>query len=108
MGKSCRAIWKDCGPHFYKKLKNIKMKKNQLFLNVLIFFHIWQKDLNFSGIVLIGRSYEEILERNKKSPRWGSTPELQELEAKLFFEVERPRYRAEAEKYEYDFLKIII
>ena len=63
--------------------------------------HLAQRDLNFTGIVLIGASYEEILERNRKDPRWGSTPELQELEAKTFFTIERPRYKEEANKYGY-------
>lgn len=53
------------------------------------------------GIVLIGKSFEETFERNKKDPRWGDTEKLQELEAKDFFEVERPKYKAEAEKYNY-------
>lgn len=48
------------------------------------------------------KSYEEILERNIKSPRWGNTHELQALEAKTFFEIERPHYKAEAEKYGYE------
>ena len=51
---------------------------------------------------MIGKSYEEILERNIKSPRWGNTHELQALEAKTFFEIERPHYKAEAEKYGYE------
>ena len=93
-------------PAFLQEIEKYKNEeKPVIFECVNILPHLAKKDLNFSGIVLIGRSYEEILERNKKSPRWGSTPELQELEAKLFFEVERPRYRAEAEKYEYDFFE---
>lgn len=63
--------------------------------------HIAKKDLDFPGIVLIGKSYEEILQRNIQDPRWGETLELQELEAKTFFEIERPQYKAEAEKYGY-------
>ncbi|HEU0080985.1 MAG TPA: AAA family ATPase [Candidatus Paceibacterota bacterium] len=63
--------------------------------------HLAQRDLGFPGIVLIGSSFEETLARNKKDPRWGATAELQELEAGAFFEVERPRYKVEAERYGY-------
>lgn len=63
--------------------------------------HIAKQYLDFPGIVLIGKSYEKVLERNKQAPRWGNTPELQELEARWFFEVERPHYKAEAKKYKY-------
>jgi len=58
--------------------------------------HLAKRDVDFPGVCLIGSSYEEILKRNITSPRWGNTRELQELEARSFFEVERPRYKAEA------------
>lgn len=61
--------------------------------------HLASRDLTFPGIVLIGSSFEETLERNIKDPRWGDTRELQELEAQTFFSIERPKYRAEAEKF---------
>jgi len=63
--------------------------------------HIADQELYFSGVVMLGDSFETILERNKKDPRWGETEELQELEAREFFYVERPRYKKEAEKYGY-------
>lgn len=63
--------------------------------------HLAKRDLDFPGLVLIGRSFEETLERNKQNPRWGKTDHLQELEAKTFFYIERPRYKSEAEKYNY-------
>lgn len=63
--------------------------------------HLVKRDLGFDGVVLIGSSFEETLERNKKDPRWGNTPELQELEARTFFFVERPHYKEEALKYGY-------
>jgi hypothetical protein len=63
--------------------------------------HIAKQYLDFPGIVLIGNSLEKVLERNKQAPRWGNTPELQELEAKWFFEVERPRYMADPKKCNY-------
>lgn len=63
--------------------------------------HLAHRDLSFSGVCLIGLSYEETLLRNKKSPRWSHDPRLQEMEAKMFFYVERPHYKEEAEKYGY-------
>ncbi|MEI6397045.1 MAG: hypothetical protein WCO48_03175 [Candidatus Taylorbacteria bacterium] len=72
-----------------------------IFECVNILPHLAKRDLNFPGIILIGKSVEEIFERNKKDPRWGSTVELQELEAHSFFEVERPMYKSEAEKYSF-------
>lgn len=60
---------------------------------------IVKKQFDFELIVLVGKSFDEIFERNKKSPRWGSTEELQRLEAKNFFEVERPEYIREAKEY---------
>lgn len=75
--------------------------KPVIFECVNILPHIAKKHLNFPGVVLTGSSYEEVLERNMAEPRWGSASELQELEAKAFFYNERPRYKAEAEKYGY-------
>jgi len=76
-------------------------EKTVIFECVNILPHLAKKYLDFPGIVLIGLSYEEILERNKKGPRWGNTVALQELEAKSFFEIERVDYKREAEKYGY-------
>ncbi len=72
-----------------------------IFEGVNILPHLAKRDLSFSGIVIIGKSFEEVFERNKKEPRWGKTEELQKLEAEAFFYGERPRYKAEAEKYGY-------
>jgi hypothetical protein len=51
--------------------------------------------------VLIGRTVEEVLERNRERPRWGMTKELKQRDAGAFFHGERPRYKAEAEKFGY-------
>jgi 2-phosphoglycerate kinase len=75
---------------------------NQLiiFESVNLLPHLVQNDYpNSKQIVLIGESLEFTFERNRKSPRWGKTEELQKMEAEYFFNVERPRYRKEAEKY---------
>lgn len=76
-------------------------EKPVIFECVNILPHLAKRDLDFSGMVLIGSSFELTLERNLKDPRWGNTKELQELEAKTFFFVERPKYKTEAEKYGY-------
>lgn len=72
-----------------------------IFEGVNILPHLAKKDLNFPGIVLLGKSFEEVLERNRKNPRWGKTEELQRLEAEEFFYGEREYYKKEAEKYGY-------
>jgi len=90
-------------PAFLQEIEKYKNeKKPVIFECANILPHLAKRDLDFPGIVLIGKTYEEILERNKKNPRWGATLELQELEAKKLFEVERLRYKIEAEKYSYD------
>lgn len=63
--------------------------------------HLTRRDFDFPGIVIVGRSRQDILDRLALSPRWGKTRELQELEADAFWYGERPRYIAEAEKHGY-------
>lgn len=70
-----------------------------IFEGVNLLPHLVAQDLQFPGIALIGRSFEEVFERNKKDPRWGKTEDLQRLEAEEFFNVQRPRYKAEAEEH---------
>ena len=72
-----------------------------IFEGVNILPHLAHKDLQIPGIAIIGRSFDETLERNIKEPRWGATEELQKLEAEAFFNGERPHYREESEKYGY-------
>lgn len=72
-----------------------------IFEGVNILPHLAYKDLQIPGIAILGKSSEEILERNKQEPRWGETEELQKLEADAFFNGERPYYKKEAEKYGY-------
>ena len=75
--------------------------KPVIFECVNILPHLAKKDLDFEGIVLLGPSLVEILERNKKDPRWGSTEELQKMETESFWNIERPMYKKEAEKCGY-------
>jgi len=72
-----------------------------IFEGVNILPHLAKKYLPFPGIVIIGKSFEEVLNRNKQDSRWGGTEELQKLGAESFFYGKRPRYKAEAEKYGY-------
>ncbi|MDP3947584.1 MAG: hypothetical protein Q8Q41_02750 [bacterium] len=92
------ALW----PAFLKKMAEYETESRPvIFECVNILPHLAHRDLKFPGIILIGSSQKETLERNKQEPRWGKTPDLQEFEAKMFFEVERPHYKSEAEKYGY-------
>ncbi len=75
--------------------------KPVIFEGVNIMPHLAHRDLKMEGITIIGKSFKETLERNKKEPRWGKTEELQKLEADAFFNGERPRYKEESEKYGY-------
>ena len=60
------------------------MGKSAIFEGVNILPHLAHCDLNFKGIILLGESFEVILERNKKDPRWGQTEELQKKEAEKY------------------------
>jgi adenylate kinase len=92
------ALW----PAFLKTIAEYENEnKTVIFECVNILPHLSHRDLAFPGVVLIGSSYEQILELNKKDPRWSRDPKLQELESKMFFEIERPFYKEEAEKYGY-------
>lgn len=89
-------------PGFLEEIKKYEQENRPIiFEGVNILPHLAKKDFVFPGVVLIGRSFEDVFERNKFEPRWGKTEELQRLEAKSFFYVERPRYKIEAEKYNY-------
>lgn len=89
-------------PIILKKINKIQESgKPAVFEGVNILPHLAIKDLGFPGIVLLGSSLEDIFERNKKEPRWGQTEELQRMETEGFWNCERPRYKAEAEKYGY-------
>lgn len=94
--KQSEAFW----PIFLQKIKEIQGSgKDAIFEGVNILPHLAHRDLDFGGIFLLGESFEIILERNKKDPRWGETNELQTLEAEAFWNCERPKYKHEAEKY---------
>ncbi len=90
------AIW----PAIVARINDVKKSaQSAIFEGVNILPHLAAKDLDFSGVCLIGESEEVIFERNKKAPRWGNTEALQRKEAKIFFNCEGPIYKKEAEKY---------
>jgi broad-specificity NMP kinase len=92
------ALW----PAFFKKIMSYESERKPIIFEcVNILPHLAHRDIQFPGIVMIGSSYQQTLERNLKEPRWSNDPELQELEAKMFFYIERPHYKSEAEKYSY-------
>jgi len=96
LNNQSEAFW----PTVLKRIKDVqKSGKGAIFEGVNILPHLASRDLNFPGIVLLGESFEKILERNKRDPRWGKTEDLQLKEAEAFWNCERPRYRQEAEKY---------
>lgn len=72
-----------------------------IFEGVNILPHLARRDLSMPGIAIVGRSYEDVVERLALEARWGRTQELQAMEADAFWNGERPRYIAEAEKYGY-------
>lgn len=87
-------------PTILKRIKEIQMSgEGAIFEGVNILPYIAHRDLDFQGIVLLGESFEKIVERNKQDPRWGNTEELQIQEAEAFWNCERPKYKQEAEKY---------
>lgn len=92
------AFW----PTILNKVREITGSYQSVIIEgVNILPHLAKKDFNFPGIFLLGDSFEQILERNKKNPRWGKTEELQKKEAELFFNCERLKYKQEAGKYGY-------
>ena len=83
-----------------KRIKDIQNSgKPAIFEGVNILPHLASQDLDFEGIILLGESFEKILERNEQNPLWGQTKELQRMEAEAHYNCERLKYKAEAEKY---------
>ena len=106
---SCEEHWQNLvkqseafGPTILSKVKEVMQShKSAIFEGVNILPHLAKKDFSFPGVFLLGESFNEIFERNKQDPRWGKTEKLQELEARLFFNCDRTKYKEEAEKYGY-------
>ncbi|KKT87347.1 MAG: hypothetical protein UW87_C0036G0001, partial [Candidatus Moranbacteria bacterium GW2011_GWC2_45_10] len=96
--KQSEAFW----PLLLEKIESVR-KNNQfvIFETENILPHLALRDLDFPGVYLLGESVETIFERNKLSPRWGSTEDLQRKEAEMFFDWVRPILQKEAEDYGY-------
>jgi len=92
------ALW----PKTLERIKQVmQTHAAAIFEGVNILPHLAKKDLDFSGVFLLGESVEQIFGRNKQNPRWGRTEELQKMEAEAFFNCEGKMYKQEAEKYGY-------
>ena len=88
-------------PLFSEHIRSHELEtKPVVFDSVSLFPSLVRREFDFPGVVLIGTSVEETLERNQKDPRWSKLADLQKLEAEAFFNVERPLYIAEAQKYD--------
>jgi len=70
-----------------------------IFESVNLLPHLAARDLAFPGIVILGNSKETVQSRLKENPRWGTTEDLQRLEADDFYDNQRKKYFAEAEHY---------
>jgi len=103
--KQSEGIW----PALKEEIEKHNDKEELIiFESVNLLPHLIQRDFPDSKqMVLIGESLESTFDRNKKSPRWGDTEELQKLEADNFFNVERSKYKEEAEKYNLPFFETI-
>lgn len=96
--KQSEAFW----PTILEEIHRIqKDGRSAIFEGVNILPHLAYQDLDFPGIVLLGESEQTVLDRCKKSPRWGKTDKLQKKEAKWYFIHEGEMYRKEGNKYGY-------
>jgi|GEM_PF-629739 hypothetical protein len=77
-------------------------KRLLIFEGINILPHLAKKDLDFPGVVLVGKSLEEVLERNRQRPRWGKTEEMIKMGAEAFWSIERPHYIEEARNCGYE------
>lgn len=103
---NCNERWADLvsqSEAFWPCIKShiesvVKEYPSVIFESVNLLPHLAKK-LPFGGIYLLGQSLEETVERNKIDPRWSKDEKVQELEARNFFNCERPYYESESVKY---------
>lgn len=89
------ALW----PAFLKEIDSFaEEERTVIFECVNLLPHLVKRDLPFPCVVLVGTSYEETLARNREEPRWGSTEQEIELNAKSFWYTERPKYCEEGKR----------
>ncbi len=96
--KQSEAFW----PTVLEKIYEIKKtKQSAIFEGVNILPHLAHRDLDFSGIILLGESEEVVFKRYRENPRWGQTYDLQKKEAEWSFVYEGKNYAEESSKYGY-------
>ena len=81
--------------------KPMSKKRPIVFEGIGISPRFAQRDLDFPGVVLVGKSFEDVLENNRRKPRWGETEELIKKAAEAFWFTHRPHYITEAESCGY-------
>ena len=92
------ALW----PGFFAKIHSyVNETRPVIFECVNLLPHLVHRNLGFPCIVLIGKSYGEVYERNTHEPRWGDKPNELELSAYSFYHIERPHYEKEGREYGY-------
>ncbi|MBI2410680.1 MAG: hypothetical protein HYV32_02165 [Candidatus Kerfeldbacteria bacterium] len=96
--KQAEAFW----PTILRKISEVRHQyPTAIFEGDTFLPHLAARDLDFSGIFLVGESFESTFERNKLVPRWGKTEELQRIEAEWFFNHHGSRLTDEVKKYGY-------
>ncbi len=92
------AFWSE----IVKKVNEVKnSSEHAIFEAVNLLPHLVSKDFDSPGFFLVEENMETLLKRLNTNPKWGETPEEQQLEAKFFIEWEAKYIRKEAEKYNY-------
>lgn len=99
--RQSEALW----PFILKRILSHAENKPIIFEGVNILPHLAKRDLPFDGVVLIGKSKQDVFDRLKEDHRWENTEELWKLESESFFEVERPQYKEEALKNGYQYFE---
>ncbi len=99
--KQSEAFWS----FILNRILSYKEDKPIIFEGVNILPHLAKRDLPFDGVVLIGKSKQDVFDRLKEDHRWGNAEEFWNLESSSFFEVERPRYKEEAIKNGYQYFE---
>lgn len=111
----CNRRWDDLKnqsevfwPIFKMKIDEIiESNFSAIFEGVTLLPHLIHEDFKFPAYYLLGESFEQTLDRNIKSSRWGKTLDLQKIEAENFFYCEGENYKREAEAHGYKIFRNI-
>ena len=90
------AFWPTIKKHIETALQT---KTATIFEGVNLLPHLMDQ-LDIRGVVLFSTSEEEIFERLKLNPRWGTTEALMRKEAHAYFTCEGRRFVEEAEQFD--------